>query len=94
MSKRNQLIGCEQLTDKRLLLHTNHFSVELTFKDEMFKEKKISGSQRIDSYLSFDYNVISHTTYATKYQLKKFLQRFFMSAIKDSINRHKEQNNG
>ena len=94
MSKRNMLIGCKQLTDKTILLHTLHYSVEVTFKEEMFKEKKVSGSQRIDCYISFDYNVTSRTTYATKYQLKKFLQRFFVSAIKDSINRHKEQNNG
>lgn len=94
MNNRNMLIGCEQLTDNRLLLHTIHFSVELTFQDEMFKEKKVSGSQRIDSYLSFNYNVISRTTYATNFQIKKFVQRFFVSAIKDAINKHKEQNNG
>lgn len=95
MSKRNQLIGIEKPADDVLLLHTRHFSVTMTFKDVMFRDVQRRTSQRIDSFLDFDYNVISRTTYATKYQIKKFLRKFIIGAIKDAINRHKEeQNNG
>ena len=94
MSKRNQLTGAATHPDGMLVLHTRHFSVTMTFKDVMFKDVPRRTSQRIDSFLSFDYNVISRTTYATKYQIKKFLRKFIIGAIKDAINRHKEQNNG
>lgn len=95
MSKRNQLIGIERPADSVLLLHTRHFSVTMTFKDVMFRDVQRRTSQRIDSFLDFDYNVISRTTYATNFQIKKFLRKFIIGAIKDAINRHKEeQNNG
>lgn len=94
MSKRNQLIGIERPADSALLLHTHHFSVTMTFKDVMFRNVQRRTSQRIDSFLDFDYDVISRTTYATNFQIKKFLRKFIMGAIKNAINRHKEQNNG
>ncbi len=94
MSKRNQLIGIEKPADNVLLLHTRHFSVTMMFKDVMFRDVQRRTSQRIDSFLDFEYNVISRTTYATKYQIKKFLRKFIIGAIKGAINRHKEQNNG
>ena len=94
MSKRNQIIGVERPADNVLLLHTRHFSVTMTCKDVMFRDVPRRTSQRIDSFLDFDYNVISRTTYATKYQIKKFLRKLIIGAIKDVIDRHKEQNNG
>lgn len=94
MSKRNQLTGCEQLADKRVVLHTLHFSVAVKFPDETFRDVKRRTSQRIDSFLRYDYDVLSRTRYATHFQVKKFLRKLVLDAIKDAIHRHKEQNNG
>lgn len=91
MDKKNQLTGTYRDDDERLVLHTSHFSVTITFGDIVFRDVPRRTSQRIDSFLVLDYDITSKTTYTTKYQLKKFLRRFFMRLIKDLIHQHKEQ---
>lgn len=94
MSKKNQLTGAATHPDGMLILHTRHFSLAGKFQDDTFKDVQRRTSKRIDSFLRFDYDVTSKTSYATNFQIKKFLRNFIIASLKDAIKRYKEQNNG
>lgn len=90
MSKRNGLIGVGPISDNTFVIHTDHFSVSLTMPEECVREVKCPSSNREDAMINFDYKIIHKTTYTTNFQVKKYLRRFFIDAIKDAIRKEKE----
>lgn len=82
MSKKNRIIQVETLPDGCTQLHTLHFSVAVNVIESPKSE------------VILDYTVIRKTSYTTTLQVKKFLQKVVIRALKEVINRHKEIENG
>jgi hypothetical protein len=86
MSKKTILTGYEKLADGALLLHTNHYSVQIRFMDRFCYGAKQRASRRNDLLVSVDYAVINKTTYTTNLGVKKFLYKFIVNSLKSKIN--------
>jgi hypothetical protein len=85
MSKKIQLAGYSKEGDGQIVLYTTDFSVKVKFQDGTFYEAAKRTSQGIDSFVRFEYTVLTKTTYATNLRIKKFLRKFFIGAVKDYL---------
>lgn len=75
---KNQLNDVELIDENTILYKTTHFDVSVSIP------VRFNDSWN-DGVLTFDYNVIRRTTYATNLQIKKFIQRTSMKLLLEYI---------
>ena len=74
----NRLNSVELLAKNIILYKTDYFDVSVTIPARFVDSWE-------EGYLSLDYDVIRRTTYATNFQIKKFIKRSFMKMLVDYI---------
>lgn len=78
MNKKLQLNNVKYIDPTTVLFETNHFDVTVTIPERFNTEWD-------NNMMSLDYNIVRRTTYTTKFQVKKFIQRTFMKLLLDCI---------
>lgn len=84
-NSRNRLTDVTLNEDSSITLHTLHFSVKLSFKDDALGNPD-------DCLITVHYEIIKSTNHMTRYQVRKFLKNFVRAAITNAVKESEHDN--